>query len=250
MGNNSDIYRIREEIMNIKVTPSVILRYLLMIISFLVIADVAGAILKLTFNEHSLNNLFRLFDLDIEVSIPTFYQAVTLLISSMLLLYIARIRRNVKNEYLYWLWLALVFLYLSLDEAALIHEMLMGVFRRTFQLSGLFYYGWVVPYGMVMIIGTTLYLRFLMRLPRRTLFLFILSGAVYITGAMVIEMFQGSQESGSGLSELSSAVYPLFEETLEMLGIALFIYSLLDYISSTANSLTIRVYKKDHPPAN
>ena len=230
--------------MNVKITPSGIFKALTVIIVILVILDVVAMFVKYNFTSHYLLYPIRLVDLDAEINIPTFFSAVTLLIASLLLFYIAQVNRAVRKDYLAWLVLALTFLYLSLDEAAMIHEMLIGIFKRSPTNPGLFYNTWVIPYGIALIIGGVLYIPFLIRLPRRSLILFVVSGIIYVSGAMGVEMFEGKYESVFGTKNLIYDIYCAVEETMEMFGVALFIYALLDYISSTSESITITVRKK------
>lgn len=229
--------------MNVKITPSGIFKTLTVIIIILVILDVVAMFVKYKFTSHYLLYPIRLVDLDAEINIPTFFSAVILLISALLLFYIAQVNRAVRKDYFAWLILALAFLFLSLDEAAMIHEMLIGIFKRAPD-PGLFYNTWVIPYGIALIVGGVIYIPFLIRLPRRSLILFVVSGIIYVSGAIGVEMFEGRYESVSGTKNLIYDIYCAVEESMEMFGVALFIFALLDYISSTSKSITITVRKK------
>ncbi len=228
--------------MNITVKPSLVFRILLMIVAFLVLADVIGAAYKLYVNSERFSGFIRLFDLDAEINIPTFYQAITLLLSSMLLFMIAKIYRNAKKDYIAWLVLAIVFLFLSIDEASMIHEIFSWAVRSRLHTSGLLFDAWVIPYGIGVIIGAIIYIPFLMRLPSSTRWLLIASAIIYITGAMILEMFEGRYMAAHGTGTLGFAIYVVFEESGEMLGTALFIYTLLKYIAKApVNSFTLTV---------
>ncbi|MCX6243681.1 MAG: hypothetical protein NTU98_03155 [Bacteroidetes bacterium] len=229
--------------MNIKITPSSVFRILLMIIAILLVADIAGFLCRFYFDIHYLNSLVRLFDLDQETNIPSYYSDLSLLASSLLLFFISYSHRG-KKDFLPWFGLAVAFAYLSFDEACMFHEMLIGIFHRGLHTSGLFYDAWVIPYGIVLVVGAIVYLPFLARLPRRTMILFVISGIIYVSGAIGVEMFQGKYEEIHGTQKLVYSVTVAIEEFMEMFGVALFIYALLGYISLTPDNLTLTVTDK------
>jgi hypothetical protein len=210
----------------------------MVIISVLVFADIIGFLCRLYLNLHYLNGFFRLFDLDQETNIPSFYSALSLLSSALLLFYISYSKRGTK-DFLSWFSLGLVFTYLSLDEACVIHEMLINLFRNTFHTSGLLYDAWVIPYGIAMVIAGIIFIPFLIRLPRKTMILLVIAGAIYVSGAVGVEMIQGDYEEIHGTQNIIYSVSVVIEESMEMFGIALFIFALLKYISLTPNHLTL-----------
>ena len=79
----------------------------------------------------------RLFSVDGEGNIPTWYSSVTLLFSSALLAVIAVSTKHSGGRYFYhWGALALIFFYLSVDEGVQIHEMAIKPMRLILQASG------------------------------------------------------------------------------------------------------------------
>jgi hypothetical protein len=77
--------------------------------------------------------------------------------------------------------------------------------------------------------------------------LFLVSGATFISGAIGFELFGGRHLELHGNNNATYALFQTCEETLEMLGIALFIYTLLTYIVDqfgtlqiTLNAITMR----------
>jgi hypothetical protein len=158
--------------MTIKISPKATFKILLAIIFILVFAGIIASYCRCAYNTPQVKMVVRLFDLDGETNFPAFYSSLALLFSSLLLFYVAFSHRDVKRDFVAWLLMALGFLFLSLDEAAMLHEMLAGTARRSLDLSGLLYNAWVIPYGIIMILGGILYLPFLLRLPKPTLALF------------------------------------------------------------------------------
>lgn len=71
------------------------------------------------------------------------------------------------------------------------------------------------------------------------MFLFITSGATYISGAAGFEMISAYRAYSHGVNDLIYSLITTCEEFLEILGIVIFIYSLLLYISERFGKFTI-----------
>jgi hypothetical protein len=98
----------------------------------------------LEFNNASSNVRFwtRLFDLDQEYNITSMYNWFLLALSGAFSAVLFMRKRS-----LWWAGLSLLFIYLSLDEALLIHEQLAEPLRRGLALTNAspFYHAWVIP---------------------------------------------------------------------------------------------------------
>ena len=70
--------------------------------------------------------------------------------------------------------------------------------------------------------------------------LFIIAGCLYVSGALGMEMVGGNYRDMVGEVDLNYGLITSFEETLEMAGIILFIYGLLDYLRSLSNKIRFR----------
>ncbi|MCI5143186.1 MAG: hypothetical protein D3909_15955 [Candidatus Electrothrix sp. ATG1] len=82
---------------------------------------------------------------------------------------------------------------------------------------------------MTAILGL-LYFRFLFCLPRKTFVLFICSAVIFLTGAGFFDMLGGKEAELHGYYSITYTVLYTIEEFLEMIGVVLLIYTLLDYI--------------------
>jgi hypothetical protein len=163
----------------------------------------------------------RVFGLSAERNIPTLFSSVILLASSMLLGYIAYLTRLTGGRYsLFWAGLSLGFLYLSIDETAYIHE------NFSEDIAG-----WIFVVAPFVLLFFVAYIRFFLHLPRKTKLLFLSSAILFIGGAFILEFIGSWQISLAGKNNLATTiVYTTIEESLEMIGINLFIYSLLLYL--------------------
>lgn len=187
--------------------------------------------------------LVHLFHVADEANITSWYSAVLLLMSAFLLGVIAAVKHQQKSPYArHWTFLGLIFLYLSMDEASRIHELVGFWLHDLLGTSGIFYYAWVIAVIPILLVLLVLFFNFLKDLPPRFRLLFIVSGVVFVFGALGMEMI-GSIFRGTtfGIQKLFEAVSITFEEFLENAGIVIFIYALLAYLKEVAVPEAVRV---------
>ncbi len=237
--NNKDSY------MNLEIKPEEALKKLLYLILALLLLNILGLISKFYFEHDHVYGLVPIFDFDTEKNIPTFYSAVALLFASFLLFFITIVRKNNGLAYLGWSGLAVIFLFLSIDEITSLHERLIRPVRETLDTSGLLFSAWVIPYGLAVLFFVAVYFKFLMRLPKQVMFLFVVSGGIYVSGALGMELLEGYYYDQHGEIDLTFAIFYTIQEFLEMLGVALFIYGILTYMVTEFDSFTITVNKPD-----
>ncbi len=127
--------------------------------------------------------------------------------------------------------LAFIFLLLSMEEAASFHDLLNISTLKTYLPTNRFLrWTWVIPGGLLALTVFMLYIPFLRALPRRTAGLILLAGVLFVGGAVGFEMIESAIFTVKGGFNLSFILTAHAEELLEMVGVILFIYALLDYI--------------------
>ncbi len=177
--------------------------------------------------------LVRLFDVAKEANVTSWFSSFLLSVSALLLFLITKIKFQERDTFSrHWAFIACVFLYLSLDESARIHEATIEPVREFVHASGLFYYSWVII-AIPVIMGLALiYRKFVFSLPIRTRNQFILAAIIFMAGAIGFEMLGGlfHDVKISGVQLLSFTV--TLEELFENLGVVVFISALLAYIKS------------------
>lgn len=180
--------------------------------------------------DHFLMGLLAAFGLGAENNFPTYFSTFALLVCSALLLAIATGEsRQGGYRPFYWYAFSGIFLFLSMDEMMSIHERLSEPVKAVVGETDVFHYAWVLPYGVFVVIVAVASLRFLINLPRRTALFFILSGALYVSGALGFETLSGYHYSGSGSMNITYVALQTMEEMLEISGTVLFLYALADY---------------------
>lgn len=163
----------------------------------------------------------QLFDVDEENNLPTWFSGAILALAAGCLWLCARHKRQVRDRSVnQWYVLTFGFLFMSVDEVAGLHESL----NSTIQSS------WVIPGGIVAFLVGLSFIPFLWNLPSRTRNYFIVAGALYVGGAIGVEIIGAPMDADTMLYNLTTVA----EEGLEMFGVILFLIALLSYMRPAA----------------
>lgn len=194
---------------------------------------------------------WHIVDVRDEGNLPTMYSYALLFLGAALLWLIAAIRRR-ENAPMWraWAGLAVIFVYLSMDEAVGLHEKLVMPIRAMLpnlirESDGLLTFGWVIPFGILVVIFALTYIPFLRHLPPDTRRWIIASGIVYVIGALVFDLFEGY--AVSNLGNTIRYVLETVEEFVEMLGVIMFIYTLIQYLYQYVTPITLSIRSCDRP---
>jgi hypothetical protein len=194
------------------------------------------------FNTYWVVEASSLFNVTFEGNVPTWYTTLLMLIAALLSLFIAAhaVRQRLPWR-IHWVGLMLLFLYLSLDEAAAIHEIFTSPTREAFNTSGYLHFSWILV-GIPVAIGIALlFLPFVLNLPAKTRAAFLIAGVVYLLGAVGVELIGANMwyETDGLVTPQYTAVGGV-EEFLEMFGVILAIYGLLVYLDTQIDTITIQ----------
>lgn len=189
-----------------------------------------------------LGQVVELFGVGIDLSIPSWYSAILLLLASVLVATIAFAKKfGGDGRYMgHWAVLAVIFLYLSNDEMLRLHERMSGTLLQPaldslgFEPTGVLSYPWIIVYAPLVAVFALAYLRFWLDLPSKIRLLFFAAGAVFVGGAIGAEMFNAWYDHTFGAGTIAGVMTHL-EELMEMLGVVVFIYALMSYIGSHLN---------------
>jgi hypothetical protein len=241
-SNDSSTLSYAEPVQPVRLNPSRICRALAVIAFVLLLADIALQLSKFLLGHDSLRGLVRLFDLDDERNVPTFFSALLMIIAASLLAIIARLSAQQKSrDASKWIILSLGFLYISYDDAFMLHEKLNAPLRALLGPDlGFFYHTWVIP-GIALVLALGLFFgRFLMNLPGATRLRFLLAATVYLVGAIGFEMIGGNYRESHGVDNLAYKLIASVEEVLEMTGLILFIHALQTFIGRSFREVRFR----------
>jgi hypothetical protein len=209
-------------------------RVILVVIATLIVTGTAANIITnqvAPSKEHKLAKLMNRFDLAFEPSVPNWYSSCSLLACAILLAVIARAKaRSSDRWFWHWLVLAALFVCLSIDEGVRFHEMMHTVIASRVETHGLLYFPWVIPALIFAAVVGLYYLPFLIRLDRHTAVLFAVAGATYVMGAVGMDMIGGIIVEAYGMESIHHSFAQTVEELLEMVGVLVFLYALMDHI--------------------
>lgn len=184
--------------------------------------------------------LGALFDTNGEQNFASWYSSSLLLVCALLLAGIGFARRARHAPYArHWLLLGAIFAVLSLDETATIHEIVGDAVGN--KLVGAIPTAWTAPGALFAGVVGVVYRRFLLSLPPATRVLLLVSGAVYVLGAVGMETMGLLYIIEFGKRAGALPLIRHLEEFLEMLGLTLFVYSLLAYTAGEGGVARFRL---------
>ena len=181
--------------------------------------------------------LVPLFHFDFENNIPTLYSGA-LLASCAILLFVTRQFERIDKPGLHvaWLFLSVGFAFMFCDEMFRVHERLGELLSERVDGPEIFYFKWLIPYlGLIAIVAAVLSVWFF-RLDRWSQIWFAICGSIYLFGAVGMEMISGVHyasldEEREVWRTLSGDLMATVEESLEMIGLSLFIFTLTKRLS-------------------
>jgi len=218
------------------------LRKILYIITILflllILADLMVLMFKFGLGRDHVLGFVPLFDFDRERSIPVLFTTALFVYASFYMFILATLKEQVFR--IRWRLLGLIFVFCAIDEFCSIHERFSYPMQQLFNTSGIFYFGWVIPYS---IIGLLLLIFFLPLFASLSLEINRwLAGAflVFFTGAVGIEMLGGYWYEQNGQTiDLIYSIFVFFEESFEMLGLLILLRGLHKYLNMKKTTLTL-----------
>jgi len=214
----------------------------------LIFASMTGQLLKHIGGYDFVFGLVRLFYVDYENTVPSFFSASLLLLAALLLALITTLKKAAHATYGFqWALLSFTFLCMAIDEAASIHELLIVPMRGLLgrQADGIFFFAWVIPGILVAMVFGLSYLKFLLHLPAKTRWGVVIAATLYLGGAIGMELIGGRYAHLHGMEDLTYSMAATIEESLEMAGVIVFIHALLNYIADNYQEIRLRLDPAD-----
>lgn len=230
--------------MHVPLNPRKFTRIHTAVTLLLIAASVTMDVSKYGFGHGGLLGLVPMFQVSEEANVPTWFSSALLLIAAGLLAVIARSTASAGRRYArHWAVLAVVFVLLSLDETAQIHDLVDDRLQGALHPTGVLFYAWVVPAGVFVAALAVAYARFVFSLPRHTRRLVVLAAVLYVAGAIGMEMVAALHDQTAGYENPVTAALTTVEEAMEMFGLVVFIHALMRY----AQAMSVR--SDDHADA-
>lgn len=202
---------------------------------------------ELACGRQRLFGLNHLFDLNGEMSLPAWYQTMTLLLASGLTAFIAAHMRRMRAPYAKrWALLAVIFLAMSIDEMTALHEHIGDdMIGPAIGSYGHFHSPWLLIGIPFVILFAFMYLRFFFALPASDRTRFFWAAFVYLLGVIVIEIPENLYSARHGEQNLIFAAFTGVEECLEMSGMLLLNLALLKKMEALVKPVRLTV-EVDH----
>ncbi len=214
--------------MNLALPSRSVFRLHLTLIAILVVLHVAARVARRLAADPNAFGLWPLFNLNAENNVPSLFAATAMLAAAGLLFATSSAEaRQGQSSRAGWITLGCAFVFLAIDESVALHEQLNRPVRAALQVDGALHFAWVIPYALLSALFVASLTRFLLALDPRTRRDFFVAGAVYVTGAILLEMVGARIWVAEGPQTRAYFIGTTIEETLEMLGIALFVRSIL-----------------------
>lgn len=199
--------------------------------ALLLAASAAMAVLRIGYGHDVVFGLSHFLDVDREHSLPTWYESTLMSLVALLMVLVAALEWPVRRgEALRWTGLAAVAAFLSLDEASMLHERFVLPLDRLGALGPVQPYTWVAAGLVPVVLVTVVFLRFVLGLRRRTRNGILCGGALFLTGALGMEVAGGAWVLGAGGPDAVSAAMVTLEEGLEMAGMLVVVDALLGHL--------------------
>ncbi len=195
--------------------------------------------------DHPIADVLKRFDLGHEPSIPALYSATVMLMISGMLVFFAYFDQSDGGRHRRaWLLLAVLFLCLGIDEVVMFHEMASSALERL-NLSGPFYFSWIIPGAIFAATIGLLSVRFLWSLNVVTRRLMVLSGIVFLCGALGMEfiagvIFSAAENEEAAIRSVAHVLIQAVEEGLEMAGMAIFLCALVNHANLVGLVINVR----------
>ena len=174
------------------------------------------------------------FNMDAEVSVPTWFAQTLLLSCSALAGLMCVARKKVIKDARAWCAISLILLYVSIDEGSALHELIAEPVRDTLEItSGPFVFAWTIPVLIIVAILGLAFLKFFLRLKRRTRNLLVLSAVIFVGSAAGFEIISGAYWTSQGFAfDATYSVLVGLEEGFENIGTIVCVYALLDALGA------------------
>lgn len=232
-----------------RLSPRKVLTVLVTVSLLLAAASLFGQYLRFFHGRGSAFGFIDNFDIEEEANFPTYYSTMILLAAAILLAVIARLQRLAGDPMAKrWLLLSAIFVFMSLDESIGFHELVGERMPKIDGAAGIFLFAWVIPAGIAVLIVGLYFIPFLWKLAAAHRRRFIAAGLVYVGGALGVELVESAVATHVGNDETwTYQLVATAQESMEMLGISIFIWALLKFIESQDPMVRLTVDLSDSP---
>lgn len=220
--------------MAVKIQTQSFVRGLWAVMAVMVVLGLFRDVMRSFFGLDHMGGLGPLIELDEESNIPTLFSVVILLLASVTSYLGCKLLppETVSRKW-GWYLLSVGFVAMAIDEFVGIHEHIGAVAHELLgnvAFHGLFRFVWPIPALGLLLVLAFVFIPFLRYLPPAFRLRLCVSGAIYMGGAVGMEMVGGYYYEYIAAGDRANFGYSMLtviEETMEMSGIVLYISTML-----------------------
>lgn len=225
--------------LTISLSSTLVQRVLGILVIALVIATFAAQLLKW---RGTALEVARFFDADVKVNFPTAFKVFALAAGALLAWAVSRVARVQNDPWArHWRLLAAVMAFVTLDEMAYVHQSLARFLSDHVDTTGILYYAWIIVYLPIALLIGVRFLPFVLALRSDLRTRLVASGILFAGGSGGVEMLKGHFASSEGENSLRFLLTTALSDSLEMIGLAIFVGALLVELGRRAPSIALRV---------
>jgi hypothetical protein len=212
--------------------PLKIVFWLFLIFTVLVILHLILQYLNMVVYQEQHGLIFELsnrFDFDDEVSLPSWYSFIILFLVSASAAFAYLLENSPKKRFA-WLVLAILYLLMSIDEAAGLHEFVLQTMHNIYYLDQdplVSKNAWWLALPFILIAISALGIMVYKALPRRTVSLMAIGIVLFMIGAVAIDALTATVPLQTYANQ---GLLVALEESLEIIGTLIILYAILMYI--------------------
>jgi hypothetical protein len=184
----------------------------------------------------SANTVVNLLDSDQKLNFPTTLKLLLMLTSTGLfaLVGLATAERRARVR---WLGMAVIFGLVTLDEFTYMHQRLSDAIHDAVGTGGVLRFAWIVVYLPLLVVVAIVYLPFWRNLARRLRYQLLAAAILFAGGSAGVELAKGALYDDDQWS-LTFGLVASVSDSLELIGLALLVAALLEYVTSLTRGVT------------
>lgn len=186
----------------------------------------------------------RMFNMDKEANIPTWFQTTLLFFAASLAFYTSAFYSSLHHRARhFWRITAAILAFLSVDELCSLHERIRSVSHADISIGSIVlpaHFVWIIPGTVAVIIVAIILLRYLKDIPSKTRNFLIIAAAVYLSGALGAELISALTWSEGNETTFSYLLLAGMEETMETAGVIIVCATILHCLSKERARFTVK----------
>ncbi|HET7810341.1 MAG TPA: hypothetical protein VFL16_07170 [Steroidobacteraceae bacterium] len=234
--------------MTVGVETKTFVRALWAAMAVMVLLGLLRDVLRSFFGMDRMGGMGPLVDLDEEYNLPTLFSVVLLLLASVAAFAACKLfSPEAVSRKWGWYLLSAGFLVMAADEFVGLHDRIGKIAKEVWgddAFHGTFRFVWPIPALGLLIVLACIFVPFLRHLPTALRRRLCAAGAVYVVGAVGMEMVGGwyyEHVAHADHSDFGYSLLTVTEEGMEMAGVILFIATLLREVREGAGSKTLEL---------